>query len=232
MYLSRLILNPRNRLVQEDMADCAAMHTTVMKAFPRSAEIPAREHWQVLYRADIHPRTGKVTLLVQSGIEPNWKDLPPGYVLNTTGNHPVKCLDQAHGSLERGRLLVFRLRANPTKRLFSPRESQMHGKRVELRTEEEQIAWLERKADGGGFALVRIRTAPDIANTRVEPGNKCLGRRADAHLTFGSVLFEGELEVTDAAVLRQTLRAGIGPGKAYGFGLLSVAPARSVTQPI
>jgi CRISPR system Cascade subunit CasE len=39
------------------------------------------------------------------------------------------------------------------------------------------------------------------------------------------VLYEGELEVTDTAAFRQALEKGIGSGKAYGFGLLSVAPA-------
>jgi len=40
------------------------------------------------------------------------------------------------------------------------------------------------------------------------------------------VLFEGHLLVTDADRLRETLRAGIGSGKAFGFGLLSVMPVR------
>jgi CRISPR system Cascade subunit CasE len=32
------------------------------------------------------------------------------------------------------------------------------------------------------------------------------------------------LEITDAERFRAALAAGIGPAKAYGFGLLSVAP--------
>ena len=36
-------------------------------------------------------------------------------------------------------------------------------------------------------------------------------------------LFEGVLEVTHPEQLRDTLAHGIGPGKAFGFGLLSVA---------
>jgi CRISPR system Cascade subunit CasE len=43
-------------------------------------------------------------------------------------------------------------------------------------------------------------------------------------MTFGSVLFEGRLAITDTEQFRATLAAGIGSGKAYGFGLLSVAP--------
>ena len=35
---------------------------------------------------------------------------------------------------------------------------------------------------------------------------------------------DGELIVTDAEKLRETVANGIGPQKAYGFGLLSLAP--------
>jgi CRISPR system Cascade subunit CasE len=34
------------------------------------------------------------------------------------------------------------------------------------------------------------------------------------------------LRITDEALFRQTLERGLGSGKAYGFGLMSVAPAR------
>lgn len=228
MYLSRLDLNPRNRFVRKDMADCASMHITVMKAFPQSYEGPARERWQVLYRADIARSTGRVTLLVQSGIQPRWEHLPSGYAPTPTGDQPVKCLDDAYNSLERGLRLVFRLRANPTKRLPSPAESRIPGKRVELRTQEERVAWLERKADAGGFSLVQTRAAPHVANVRIGPGDQHVGRRADADLAFGAVLFDGELEIVDETIFRQTLSKGIGPGKAYGFGLLSIAPTQVV----
>jgi CRISPR system Cascade subunit CasE len=70
---------------------------------------------------------------------------------------------------------------------------------------------------------------------RVTPEDKFFGWRADKpdtespgkkhRLSFGSVLFEGVLEITDAERFQKTLEAGIGSGKAYGFGLLSIAPA-------
>ncbi|MBI4518088.1 MAG: type I-E CRISPR-associated protein Cas6/Cse3/CasE [Deltaproteobacteria bacterium] len=39
-----------------------------------------------------------------------------------------------------------------------------------------------------------------------------------------SALYEGILEVTDPDHFRGTIISGIGPGKAFGFGLLSFAP--------
>jgi CRISPR system Cascade subunit CasE len=44
-------------------------------------------------------------------------------------------------------------------------------------------------------------------------------------MTFGDVVFEGRLRVGDAEAFRRALAVGIGSGKAYGFGLLSVARA-------
>jgi CRISPR system Cascade subunit CasE len=38
------------------------------------------------------------------------------------------------------------------------------------------------------------------------------------------------LRVTDAAQFRTTLASGIGSGKAYGFGLLSIAAPRALEE--
>ncbi len=50
-----------------------------------------------------------------------------------------------------------------------------------------------------------------------------LQRSRSAGRTFQGVLFEGSLQVVDAEAFRKALAHGIGPGKAFGFGLLSVA---------
>lgn len=42
---------------------------------------------------------------------------------------------------------------------------------------------------------------------------------------FLAVRFDGLLEVTDPGKFLETLRAGIGSAKGFGFGLLSLAPA-------
>lgn len=45
-----------------------------------------------------------------------------------------------------------------------------------------------------------------------------------SRVTFHSVTFEGLLRVTDPAVFTERLLGGIGPSKAYGCGLLTLAP--------
>ena len=41
---------------------------------------------------------------------------------------------------------------------------------------------------------------------------------------FRGVVFDGHLRVTDERAFKAALANGIGSGKAYGFGLMSIAP--------
>jgi CRISPR system Cascade subunit CasE len=67
---------------------------------------------------------------------------------------------------------------------------------------------------------VTVRSAQKVTGSRLH---------SSGHdpLALGVVLFEGELRVVDADRFRQTLVEGIGPGKAYGCGLLSIGPIRA-----
>jgi CRISPR system Cascade subunit CasE len=173
-------------------------------------------------------------LLVQSSAEPDWSRLPKDYLrdyFDELDNPAVKRVDEKYGALGKGIRLRFRLRANPTKRLpllIENRTGKERGKRVEIFGEENQLAWLARKAGEHGFRLLAANVNPSVVNARANPEGKVIGwrDRLEAPMKFGSALFEGELEITDAEVFKRTLAEGIGSGKAYGFGLLSVAPAR------
>jgi CRISPR system Cascade subunit CasE len=246
MYLSRLIVDPRDRGVRRDLGDCQALHRTLLAAYPQATGgNGARAAFGVLYRVETVPRTGLTALLVQSSVKPAWERLPAGYLVSPADgmeNPAVKAIDRSLEGLREGIRLRFRLRANPTKRVSPRNETEQNlerwrCKRVDLRREEDQIAWLRRKGEAGGFRLVDVRRAPagdhqaPVADVHAAPRGRDRGRRLNPArdrpdaLTFGAVLFEGWLTVTDADQFRRTLAAGIGSGKAYGFGLLSVAPA-------
>ena len=79
MYLSRLILNPRNRRVQSELARPYELHRSVLRAFP--ATLPASE--RVLFRVDHDARGERIVLLVQSESRPDWSwaKQAPGYLL-------------------------------------------------------------------------------------------------------------------------------------------------------
>jgi CRISPR system Cascade subunit CasE len=239
MYLSRLILNERNRDARRDLADCQKLHRTVMAAFPQApAGHDAREHFGVLHRLDAG-RDGHPVLLVQSRAAPDWSRLPAGYLLDSGGqpaNPACKSIDGGLDALQPGRELLFRVRANPTRKINTrsgPDGRRSNGTRVELHGEQEWLTWLERKAGQSGFRLLSVRASPAVPDTRVAGLDRITGSRPVANgngrqrLTFFSVLFEGRLSIADAKLFRAAVEQGIGPGKAYGFGLLSVAPVKA-----
>lgn len=234
MYLSKLVLNARDYWVRRDLANCQELHRTLLSAF--DAEHGSRVETGLLFRIDEGPRSAPV-VIAQSTARPDWQRLlsrSPQYLVDSSSQGwQCKEVGEAYRLLRPGSVLRFRLRANPTKRLGKSAEGTQPakvGKRVALLREEQRIAWLERKAEAGGFRLRTIQSSESrVAATDVRPEADLTGWRTHddstgrAKLTFGSVLFEGVLEVTDADRFRATLAQGIGTGKAYGFGLLSIA---------
>src|SRR5579885_2180417 len=135
MYLSRLLLNPRSLEVRRDLADCYQLHRTVMSGFDDLAGADdARARLGVLHRLESDARSSRLALLVQSRAEPSWSRLPAGYLLTEAAWKPI---DEALGAIAAGNRLVFRLRANPTRRISKgnpdPAEKRWLGRRVNLR---------------------------------------------------------------------------------------------------
>ena len=225
LYLSRLRLNPRHHLVQRALADCHALHQHLMTGLPAAASDQARAEYGVLYRIDVDSASGVPTLLVQTAVRPDWSRIGASGLLRERALE-AKEVSSAYAAIAPGRRLRFRLRANPTRRVNRSRagSDSLAGKRVELRDEESQRKWLtERKAGQCGFRVLDLQVR---AGDALGPKQGGWRREADARrkLTFATVVFDGVLEVTDAERFRAALRQGIGPGKAYGFGLLSIAP--------
>jgi CRISPR system Cascade subunit CasE len=223
LYLSRLTLNPLRREVQRDLADCYAMHRRLLSAFPdEGGASNARDCFQVLYRVEIVRE--QPTVLVQSGVEPDWSHLPADYLWRDAEQ---KRIDAFYGQLRDGMVLRFRLAANPTRRISARNATETerwHGKRVGVRGEKEQLAWLQRKGEHGGFAVLSARTSPAVSDVRVAPGATITGvRKATGRISLEAVCFEGRLRVTESDRFRQIVAKGIGSGKAFGMGLLSVA---------
>jgi CRISPR system Cascade subunit CasE len=217
MYLSQLILNPRNRRVQKEIADRYQLHRSIMRAFPD--DLDATEE-RVLFRVDEQHRGGDLRLLVQSLTMPDWTWLAEpdarGYLLPVSRPNPA--LKPFELDLAPGQRLAFRLRANPTARR---RLSDGSRKRVGLCREEEQLEWLERKAERGGFRVLSVRTS------HASEVHGWVQRNGTVHrLTLLSVQFDGLLRVQDPDQVRETVRQGIGSAKSFGFGLLSLAPPR------
>ncbi|WP_437744053.1 type I-E CRISPR-associated protein Cas6/Cse3/CasE [Sorangium sp. So ce1504] len=245
MYLSRALLNPISRAVRADIADIEGLHRTIMRAFPDDAGPHPRKAHGVLFRVDEAVQRGRFVLLVQSATRPDFTRLPKDYFLDIQEdlgftepspieNPAIREVGSERARIGAGDFFRFRLRANPTRRIDTKSGDdgkRRNGRRVELRDEASRIGWLRRKAEEGGFALCGAEDGAGAGGVSAVEERKLTGRKSGAsderqHLTLAPVLFEGRLRVTDASRFREALAAGIGPAKAYGFGLLSIAPAQ------
>lgn len=220
MYLTLLRLDPHSPNVQRDLRDPHHLHRTVMRAFPSvlDPEVEARAYWGVLHRLEMERRTGRLLLYVQSRMQPDWSFLGAENLIHDGLPNPaVKPVGHIYESLAADRALRFRLRANPTRKIATksgPQGEHRNGRRVPLLGVEAQVEWLSRKARDHGFELLQATIAATGAAELV--------RSHSAGSTFQGVVFEGRMVVRDPALFREALVKGIGPGKAFGFGLLSV----------
>jgi CRISPR system Cascade subunit CasE len=236
MFLSKLVLNSRDRQARRDLASPYELHRTLWRAFPEPD--PGR----VLFRVDAPQSGGAPVVLVQSDLRPQWDRLcqvVPRYLLAPPD------FKEFEPSFTRGQRLRFRLRANPTKKVASLTraerlagvrvrdENSKNGRRLALLREHDQVTWLLHKGEHAGFRIPGEWTAStedrQVANFRVEvisEGWVRLGKEGHTGGRFYAVRFEGMLEVTDPERLRCAVGDGIGSAKGFGFGLLSLAPYR------
>ncbi len=208
MYISQLILDPRARVVLEDLADPYQLHRTVMSGFSR--ELPVSE--RVLYRLDMQRSEPQLSILVQSHTLPNWDVLSQrGYLLRPAAVKTLALQPTA------GQVFWFRLAANPTKRLRA--EGKNDGARIGLVREEDQLTWLNRKGEQHGFQVLATQT------TKIVQADGWKFKKGQNHrIRQHAVRFDGRLQVTDVEIFTRALENGVGSGKGFGFGLLSLAP--------
>lgn len=166
-----------------------------------------------LFRVDSLPN-GRVIIIVQSAVKPDWD-----YAFHNVNYLRAAEVEPFEPRFSNGQCLRFRLASNPTRRLsgHSPdARVESIGKRVPV-PNDQLIEWLHRRAESSGFIIKRDATT-------LQSGYIYMKKNGDGQ-RLRSVLFDGLLRVTDADAFRQTLVRGIGSGKAFGFGLLTIAPA-------
>jgi CRISPR system Cascade subunit CasE len=216
LYLSRICLNPLHAPAIKLAADPEALHKKLYALLP-DREATAGDR-QCLFRVDT-TESGPVVLLQTVG-EPEWDalELAARSLRQPPESKPYD------PSCAIGHRLGFRLFAKPSVRKsgdFGQKESgkRRTGPRITCRDDEERLEWLRWKGNDHGFIVesvgLTILSMPAIKSD--------LSLRAKGG-SFTAVRFDGVLVVTDPDKLRQAVASGIGPQKAFGFGLLSLAP--------
>lgn len=209
MYLSQLTLNSKSALVMRDLANSYDLHRRIMSGFPRNL----LQEERILYRLEVNRREPVLAILVQSSVLPDWYDLSSkNYLL-----FPAE-IKQFNFHFQPEQILRFRLTANPTKRLKN--DGKTDGARVGLLREEDQIKWLDRKGNLGGFSVLEVSASKIVNPDGIKEMN---GKKH--HIRCTQVCFNGLLRITDTVKFQQVCISGIGSGKSFGCGLLSIAPA-------
>lgn len=201
-----------------------------------------------LFRIDPHPG-GNVSIIVLSALKPDWDfafGLDPnrkdpdtgkpfgnaGYLLAAPPSEP----QPLNLKIEPGAKFRFRLKVNPTRRLraesVDKKGQKIDEKKIGGRVPvpyDKLKEWLVRKGtgdiktkyEGCGFQLLEITNTTTGYVYFNQPIAK--GQKEKKGCLF-SVLFDGILEITDVVKFKKALISGIGSAKAFGFGLITIAP--------
>lgn len=213
MHLTQFEINPARRGAQKLLGSPQAMHAAVLAGFAGDDV----DRGRVLWRVDAGPR--HTYLYVSSAARPDLTHLVEQAGWPTTSTWSTGDLGALLDNLAVGQNWGFRLTANPTRstRIGDRQRSQ----RVGCVTAEQQLEWFLTRAAGWGIWVPEVDGQPSVAvNGR---GTRSF-RRQGARVTLVVATFDGRLQVTDPDCLRTAMVDGIGPGKAYGCGLLTLAP--------
>ncbi|GAA5014552.1 type I-E CRISPR-associated protein Cas6/Cse3/CasE [Kitasatospora paranensis] len=213
LWLTRIVPDQRHRDARRDAASAVGLHHRLMSLFPD--DVPStepRRELGVLFRAEPGPSGPQI--LLQSARQPDIGKLPAGY-----GQALTRPLAPLLDALRPGLPVRYRIAANAIRKPGrTTREMYQLGAIIPLsgRAADE---WWTRQAETSGLTLTTLHATPlDAAH----------GARRDGQqqVKHARTLFEGTALITDPDRLRTRLTEGIGKGKAYGCGLLSLAPQK------
>jgi CRISPR system Cascade subunit CasE len=218
--------------------------------FLRPFDPPGFGRPRFLFRIDntIEQDCPRAIILLQSDRRPDWDYAFQNARMFLAAEPEIR---EYNPAFPPGAEFRFRIRVNLSKKgkkskngddLRKPREgtdrkgrAKDQGKRVSLNWDKDSkpedviVPWFankgwvkleEQKEPRQAFELRACNVVQIGWVTAYRPNTKSKEER----MKFRSALLEGTLRVTDPPAFAQAIASGIGPAKAFGFGLLSVAP--------
>ncbi|MFF5800410.1 type I-E CRISPR-associated protein Cas6/Cse3/CasE [Streptomyces albogriseolus] len=216
IWLTRIVPHASSRDARGDLGNAVGLHRRLMSLFPDGAGPDPRAALGVLHRVEDSP-TGPY-ILMQSRQQPDLGKLPKDY-----GTAAVRETSPLLSALRPGATLHFRCVASPVRKPGAGTRSLYNLPAVVPLTGAHADEWWMRQADTAGLKVLTLRSQPLDSATGLR------GRRGadQQRIRHARTRFDGTAAVIDPDQLRAKLTDGIGRGKAYGCGLLTVAPARS-----
>ncbi len=202
MYLSKIELNLRNPNARRDISSAYEMHRTLMNILDDGDS-------RLLWRLEQRQLHTAPYILVQTLKRP---DLAKIFAKNGKdyGRAMPDSPKEFNPVCNKGEVFYFRLLANPSK--------MKNRKRLGLYKKDEQESWLVRKMSltGADIESFIIKDSFKIVTGPIRGESK-------GKITMLAVTFEGVLRIRKPDDFHNVLKYGVGHGKAFGLGLLSIA---------
>jgi CRISPR system Cascade subunit CasE len=207
MYLTRMKLDTTKRTTMRSLTNPSLLHGALESSFSGERQHP-------LWRLD--RLNGATYLLILSQDQPNltYAKKEFGFAEQNWESRDYSTLLQR---IEPDSLWHFRLVANPTKSVPAP-NGENRGKVVAHTVPKYQKQWLLEQGEKHGFQV----TEESFEVKGQQWFHFLKGKERGKAVSLLSVTFEGVLRVTDPECFRETLCYGLGRGKAYGMGFLTV----------
>lgn len=247
MFLTRFPINRTRRATSRLLGSPYQMHAAIAGSFVPTEGTDSSS--RILWRVD-DDSDGTLFLYIVSELGPSlvgldeqigFPDLTPAWKTRDYGPFLQR--------LAEGQIWSFRLTANPVRDVARNRSSKNEdavGKRTGHVTVRQQSSWLigraayancpppeipeglpsaqDSRSARNGFEVVTDESGGlqlSVSERRVHHMKK---RDQPKPITVSTARFDGVLRVTDADKLRHALTHGIGHARAFGCGLLTLAP--------
>lgn len=133
----------------------------------------------------------------------------------TVGRLRVKTVSESFLEHER---YAFEVMMNPTRRRKSD------GKLVPIKGMDALAAWFSGKSERDwGFVV-------EAGSLSIRPLGVQVFEAKGRKVVHHRVLFSGRIRVSDRELFQKAFRTGLGRGKAFGFGMLRIAPLRGAVS--
>lgn len=183
-------------LLGECLANAGAVHSLIGRLFSVRDIINWRQKYNILYRVI---NDGSFKLLIKSNIPINKEELK---------EHNFSLLKEGKVALNKD-IAVIRTTLSPVRK--------ENGKRYVLRDELARKAWVQRKLTCDGSCEIQQINELDQVSFNMRHKDAAKG----ATSLFGYE-YEIKVKIKDKDSFLKLVDSGIGPEKAYGFGMLEI----------